>query len=159
MSDFEPFECQRILESEMKRHPDAEMYQTYLELDSVIGSVKIHKNYKQRWQWRGKPRAYIHVVRDDEKLWLGSAIVLTVSLAKHHLFNVWIPRQHFPNLTEGFYDNYYVHRKREMYAEEVKSLLQSELGEGLGARIRAALGMGQEYPAFSGSNSASRGNL
>jgi hypothetical protein len=139
MTDFVPLEFQRVLDSEVNRRPAVEMYQTYLELDSVIGSVKIHKDYKQSWRSRGKPRAYIHVVRDDEKFWLGSTIVLTVSLAERHLFNVWIPRQHFPKLKEGFYDNYYVHRKREMYAKEVKSLLQTELGEGLGAKIRVAL--------------------
>jgi hypothetical protein len=148
MTDFDPLELQRVLESEMSRHSDEEMYQTYLELDSVIGSVKIHKGYKPRWLWRGKPRAYIHVVRDDEKLWLGSAIVLTVWLEKHHLFNVWIPRQHFPKLKQGLYDYYYVHGKREMYAEEVKLLLQREMDEDLGAEIRAALegGYGTRVP-------------
>lgn len=150
MTDFVPLEFQRVLDSEVNRRPAVEMYQTYLELDSVIGSFKIHKDYKQSWRSRGKPRAYIHVVRDDEKFWLGSAIVLTVSLAEHHLFNVWIPRQHFPKLQEGFYGNYYVHRNREMYAEEVKLLLQSEMDEGLGAKIRAALkgGYGTRVPGL-----------
>lgn len=150
MTDFVPLEFQRVLDSEVNRRPAVEMYQTYLELDSVIGSFKIHKDYKQSWRSRGKPRAYIHVVRDDEKFWLGSAIVLTVSLAEHHLFNVWIPRQHFPKLQEGFYGNYYVHRNREMYAEEVRLLLQSEMDEGLGAKIRAALkgGYGTRVPGL-----------
>jgi hypothetical protein len=33
MTDFDPLELQRVLESEMSRHSDEEMYQTYLELD------------------------------------------------------------------------------------------------------------------------------